>query len=525
LAFGRGIAPSPSSLLTAEDRLALGLALGPDDDLERRWRAWRGRVALNDIGIAAYRLLPAILTRALAHDIEDSELPRLKGVIRHTWLANQLRSRALAEALRLLEQARIDVLILKGAALFARYPQLITMRGAGDYDLLVRRRDAPRAAEVLLAAGFRPQVIRIDRFEPADFDSIHGVHLVKSGHNDSLDLHWRPLPTMAGEALVEEMFARSEACAFGGVDVRVPALADHLALAVARGATQQPGEFALRTAEAAFLLEACHGALDWTLFVDLTKRLGCRSVAREMIEFIRHELQIAVPDHAADRLGGGRGVGALLRIAQCLLVTPISSAVQSGERAWKSCGQWMRRTRAGRFAPVAALRDRALDRIWVRAARQAGRGDGPGIVFVTGFSFPEEEGRWTNGRLAITRLAIDPSNEHVDLRVTAKPFYPPGAEGFAFEVHAGPGSACRHVLRPSDGFPAQFIIAGASVLPSRCVLLVWRLLDAGSPSIYGLSDDPRALGLFVSRIDVMSKGAILESFEIGAPPIEAVAAD
>jgi len=510
---------NPALSLTIEDRLVLKAALGPADSLAKSYQDWRSRVALENIGVAAFRLLPAVVHRTIDQGIWDPELPKLKGVIRQTWLANQLRIRSLTEALQALSATNVDAMVLKGAALFARYPQFIMMRGTGDYDILVRRSDAAKAAKALLSAGFIPQIVRIDRFEATDFDRIHGVHLMKSGHQDSLDLHWQPLPSFLDERLIEEIFSRSEQRIFGGHQVRVPGLADHLALTVARAATWDSSEFALRTAEAAFLLKACNGDLEWPVFFRQTRLLRCRGVAWQVIDFIQSQLEIRIANDVIAELGGWRSIPAVRGVKRLIPSDTISSAIRIGLDFRQAARRRLHRVRAGHRGAAGVVRDRMLNRAWTKAAAEIKPLLGDKADFARGFSFPETEGRWTDGKLAILRLPINLPGESIDLRVTAIPFYPPGTTGFVFDVISWPGRGRQHLLHRSEGSPARFTVENVPLLSQRYALLVFRMLDAATPKLYGLSDDVRALGLLISRIEVLRQGSVVHCFEIGASPI------
>lgn len=65
----------------------------------------------------------------------------------------------LAAVLESLRAAEVPVLALKGAHLAEIVYRDVTLRPMGDVDLLVRRADLPRAEQVLLGLGYRPQTV------------------------------------------------------------------------------------------------------------------------------------------------------------------------------------------------------------------------------------------------------------------------------------------------------------------------------------------------------------------------------
>ena len=69
--------------------------------------------------------------------ISDPILPWLKGLAKHVWLTGTLRTQASLVQVRRLQDAGVRVLLLKGAALQARCPEIVDTRPMGDFDILV----------------------------------------------------------------------------------------------------------------------------------------------------------------------------------------------------------------------------------------------------------------------------------------------------------------------------------------------------------------------------------------------------
>jgi hypothetical protein len=512
--------------LDDNDRLLLRAALGPAQAAAEAYLSWRRRVPLDDIGVAAFRLLPGLIQTALQQGVEDSELPRIRGVIRHTWLANQLRIHTLHQALDAFAAAGIEAMVLKGAALFARYPHLVAARSTGDYDLLVRRSDAPRAVQCLVASGFRPRVVRVDHFAPEDFDLIHAYPFAKAGgrSDDGLDLHWQALPfDVGGGDYTDDLFAHAEDARLGGRTIRVPGLADHLALTVCRPTSWETGEIVLRAAEAGFLLRGCAGELDWDRFVTLTRRFGHEAKARRVLELVSEAGGPTAPASVMGRLDGRNRLHAVLatawRARPPAATARARNVLRAADHAVRSGLQTMRSSGRGH---AIARDDRGLVGIWrTHAARPvAFHNDAP--RYITGFSLPETEGRWTDGKVAVLAVPVAPAIiGPLTLHLTALPFCTPGADSFTFDSCVGPNTCQRHVIRFDEGVPACVVIPGATVLPSpHRIVLVLRLLDAGTPQFFGLSDDIRELGLMLQRMKLFDGTSVIEAIELALPPLD-----
>jgi hypothetical protein len=497
--------------LDSHHRLLLRAAFSNGDSAVLAWQQWRNSVRLDDIDYASYRVIPILVQTAMTHGIVDPEMPRMKGIMRHTWLRNMLRVRSLAEALGALTEVGIEALVLKGAALFARYPHLAMIRGAGDYDIMVRREDAARAAGALVQIGFQPQVMRVDRFQTADFDKIHGTHFVKDEREGSLDLHWCPLPKWTDHRYIDEMFAHGEAGMLAGRAVRVPSLADHLFLTVARPEPWQSDEVLLRAVETTLILRGCSGSLDWNRFVFLANRFSVGAKARLMLRLVREATDTAVPDHALRALGYAQALSAvgevaLSRLPQTAVLRMQTVILTQTKNA--RLRRWINRARNRK--PVIEANDKSLERIWRARSQRCVDIDRHEPIFLEGFSFPEEAGRWTDGGLAVLVVPIDATSEgHVAVRLTALPFCAPGANTSVFDVCVGPNSTTRRSMHFKDGVPAAFAADRAMVLeaPTR-IVIVLRPLDAAAPAMFNLSDDVRLLGLMIQRVEIIQPSSV-----------------
>ena len=149
--------------------------------------------------------------------------------------ANLRVDAATAEALRALQAARVESLLLKGPT-FARWlygPE--DARGYGDCDLLVRPESLPQAQRVLEQLGYEPAV---DEDAMPSWWREHGVEWLRPGDGAGVDLH----RTLAGvgvdnETLWGTLSAHTETFVVGGVEAHAldaPARTFHVALHAAQ---------------------------------------------------------------------------------------------------------------------------------------------------------------------------------------------------------------------------------------------------------------------------------------------------
>ena len=147
-----------------QQELLLRAALAPPDEAAAAWSEASGVVDVDTLDGRSHDLLP-LLYRALADGgVEDPWLPRLKGVYRRTWYANQLLLRRAARAVSALSAEGIDALVLGGAALGLLHYRDTGARPMDDTSIAVRPATGQQPRGVLASTdwGLRPVQIADD---------------------------------------------------------------------------------------------------------------------------------------------------------------------------------------------------------------------------------------------------------------------------------------------------------------------------------------------------------------------------
>lgn len=169
------------------------------------------------------------LSPFLAHLIKEQPLG-LPDAVRQQLLergrANTLhqlrRLAALREIAASLAEARIPLMVLKGMALaYIAYPNPYC-RSMSDVDLLVRRADLEKAAELVRGLGFHEatEVDLMERFRPAT-ESRDCFAMISSDDQVQIEIHGF-LPSLAQFGIdSDSLWERSLPATLGGVQVRV----------------------------------------------------------------------------------------------------------------------------------------------------------------------------------------------------------------------------------------------------------------------------------------------------------------
>jgi hypothetical protein len=511
-----------AAMMDKGHRLLLRAALGEGAEAAEAYRLWRENVQLDDIEAPAYRLMPLLLRTAEQHGLDDPDIHRMRGIGKHIWLSNFFRARALSTAIQALSKIGIDVLLIKGAALFARDEGLAAVRMTEDYDLLIRRADAGRAFKALVEVGFQSVFgLNVEDLEDADFDRLlHACPFaLEPTATGALDIHWKPLPELDDPHYIEEMFNDAEPARLGHVNVKVVSLADHLFLALARADPWEKDEVFFRSIEAAQIIRIGQGSLDWQRLEHLVGRFGYDAYAANILQLIVDELEIDVPDGLIDRLSQRKTFLNQLNFAIASiepnkrgpLLTFCHKALQvaNSERSGNSLVAAISAiSRSGPRRQLLKLVKEQLawekvniQDVWNRYAA----GPTPGrLSYRQGFSIPERDGRWTDGKVAVLEIPVDrPPDTDVEIRLTVRPFFPPQRSVFRFDALCGTGTSVPVELTVDGGSPVDVILQARAVgRQEGKVVIALHLRDAGRPIDLGLSEDARLLGLFVERIQI-----------------------
>jgi len=506
-------------------RILLRAALGEGVTAVNAYRRWRAGVRLDNVDNITYRLLPLLFRTCQKYELQDEDTLRIRGVAKHFWLSNTLRMQFLCEAVTALKASGIEHLLFKGAALFARDASLAAMHFAGDYDILVRPSDALAAVSALRVTSLKPHIVRADQFAASDLKTIHAAHFVTDASDGSIDLHWRPLPTIHDVAVVDELFRHAEDATLAGRQVGIPALADALFLAVARPEPWEASETLLRAIEAAQILRRWNNQLDWRRFEDLVITHRKEFAAATMLRMLHDELQVPIAQDIVDRLWQRTASFAGWEIAikskapyrrtalSRLMLRAIELARSAPETPQTLCAgiRALLRHPNLRAQLVSHIRRELQSRSridlkskWKSVATRETKFEADLPAFQEGFSFPEDTGRWTDGRLAILELPVTASlGEDVDVRLVLRPVIPVPRLWSRFRSMAGRGTTTHYLLQNRRRKPIAITIKARVVeCGTRKVVVVLEPINTFQPAALGRSDDARCLGLFVQSAEV-----------------------
>lgn len=499
------INPAGFTLLDETSGLLLRAISGSGPDAVAAFRDWRLKSVLDEVALQSHRILPLLADLIQREGLDDPDLNRMRGVGRHIWVENMLKLRLLDAALEALSAEGIHPVLLKGGALFARSPATIGKRASADYDILIRPNELQRVGLALRKYGFSMPGHHWDDLGPPLVESVAaGVAVTLDGRIGELDVHWRPLWNIRDPGLAERFFSRAERRELQSRLVLIPTLAHQLFAALARCEPWDKDECFVRLVEGQLLLSGHAAEADWTELVSLIQQYGLEAPALAFLGDLIRSGAVDVPGDLMAVLDAGISPEKQKEWA----TRAIAPERRSNLQRWRLERQDAAFHRDDRHFALPTLREIRLRRLglgrvtagtlWQAARDRLVHGPVEDLQFLEGFSYPENDGRWSMGRWSVIALPLSVAQQAGEpVRLNAYPF--PGKIGRARIVAIGGCETLDRVIR-GDVFNPNLAIAVRPLpeLGGGGLILLW-LPDAMTPRSVNGAADNRELGLFIRR--------------------------
>jgi hypothetical protein len=270
------------------------------------------------------KLLPVLWNRLRGHTgrVPPEIADRIHAQAAVTEFRMAMTETTLQDALEVLASAGIRVLLLKGAALATTVYPSFAARPMGDVDILVQPGEARRAWNLLVSAGWRPELAGGERF----FEGHH--HLVglvdPKGLNLALEVHRGMLPTPGPFQFDEaEVWRDARPVKLGTSEAWVPSDQHqllHLCVHFAWSHMLLTG-IGRTVRDVATMLE--RGEIDWEGFIALARRTRAATCAYWTLAMSRTLAAARVPESVLASLRPGGPVA----LTNALERAQISSAL------------------------------------------------------------------------------------------------------------------------------------------------------------------------------------------------------
>jgi hypothetical protein len=278
---------------TAEQRFLLRAALLDGPLAVDAWHEWRRRVELDDLDEASARLLPQLAHNLSVRGVEDPLLSRLRGVRRRVWTQNTERLIETAAIVRMLEEAGVPTMILKGAALATMYYPDRGLRPMTDSDVLVPTRQARFVMALLRDRGWTPWDGHQRR--PELTIGVHHAHEFRHPNGPRLDLHWHVLWERGASEADDDFWAAAVPLDLRGTHTRTLCPTDQLLHVCVHGARWSGAPSLRWAADAHMILHRRDVYIDWDHLVRQARRHRLVLPVRATLSLLAEMLETPVP--------------------------------------------------------------------------------------------------------------------------------------------------------------------------------------------------------------------------------------
>lgn len=140
---------------TATQRDLLAVAFSEPPSAVEKWSGLRPHFVLDDIEPGDFALLPLVYRNLTAGGHDDALAPRLKGIVRRTWVLNNLVLSSSKDVARALREAGLRAMLVEGPVLAGRFYPDLGMRPSSYFDVLVKASELEEATAPLTALGWQ----------------------------------------------------------------------------------------------------------------------------------------------------------------------------------------------------------------------------------------------------------------------------------------------------------------------------------------------------------------------------------
>ena len=214
------------------------------------------------------------------------------------------------ELFRLVDQFRdagLATLLVKGPCLALRAYGDTGARQYGDLDFLVRQKDTLRATELMISAGYKPEI----PVEALNSQKIPGQYLfTRIAAPLLVELHTeRTMRYFPRGLSIEEFFARRQYVSVDGHQIPALAIEDELILICIHGAKHLWERLSMVADVAAFIDR--QASLDWERAFATARSVGAQRMLHTGLLLARNLLGAALPQNVQARLQSDRSASQL----------------------------------------------------------------------------------------------------------------------------------------------------------------------------------------------------------------------
>ena len=284
-------AGTDSASLTGLQKDLLRAAFVADESAVAAWGRWREAIDWDaHLDHDAFRLLPRTHRNLHRQGVADPLLPRLKGITRQAWFANQRRLQPLQPTLQALAAAGVELLLLPPTAVLLHDAAAVLDRHV-PMTCAVRASAVETAIRCLWGTGWRTDA-GLPRWLLGGYALGADRLAWQNGSAQTLELLWQRDPGDRSSRFPDEVWARAGRARLANEPVLAMDAADAL-----HDLCRQPvgGNAFGRIVDLLLLLDAAKAPLDWDRFLARAAQAPADAAWRGLFDAARTLAPALVP--------------------------------------------------------------------------------------------------------------------------------------------------------------------------------------------------------------------------------------
>ena len=260
----------------------------------------------------AHRLMPLLYAALLRFDgaiqPPSTIAEMLQTVYHQTKIMNWAAFRELGELLATFERAQIPSVLLKGGALAKTLYPAIATRPMGDLDILIRREDAARVHDILIARGFATSLEPTKNFRTRfSYDQAYE----RGGkYPQAVETHWHlfNLPYYRKRIPVKWFWQRVMPIRVNDQPAQMFAPAAQIMHLAAHAVLHHQGHGLLALYDLALVLAQYREQIDWNDVIESARTFGLSGVLQSILARTEKSWGVAIPEDVGEQLARSFGV-------------------------------------------------------------------------------------------------------------------------------------------------------------------------------------------------------------------------
>ena len=254
------------------------------------WNEWKRNVNIDVIDYGSHRMVPKLYRNLQRHGVKEQLMDRFKGVYRYYLYKNEILMHRIGTLLAAFEEAQIQTMVLKGAALIQLYYKESGLRPMLDADVLVHASQAEQAMELLTKLRWKP--VRYERPQ-IRIPILHSTPFEDDGGRQ-LDLHWHLFWECFNANDDDDYWENAVPIKIGGVQTLALTATDQLLHTCWHGARWNEVPPIRWIADAMAIMSA--EEIDWARLVKKAQRHRIIMPVKDSLDYLKKTFDAPVPE-------------------------------------------------------------------------------------------------------------------------------------------------------------------------------------------------------------------------------------